>query len=398
MMTKKGTLTGLSVLLIYLLNIEVSIVNTALGEITKAFPDTDPVIISLISTLPTLVMFIMSSLVGKLATKYDKRSLVLFALIIYIIGGLGGFFMSQNIYQVLFMRVLVGIGAGISAPLCGAIIAELYEGNKRATMLGLSNSFGSLMAVLMTMLGGWLCAMNWKYTFLAYGVFLFVIILEFIALPSLPPAKVDAAQEDQKEKYTSKQKIKLGLISVYTFCCLLFGVIFFLKLAIFMTEENLGGPIVIASCFSTITVAAFLSALIFGFITKILKRYTLALYSASTALAFFCLMNAQSTTMILLACALNGLGMGIFMPALQFKAINSGPKENACYATSIVLASMFFGNFMATFLEKVIGLFGNPESRTLFATSFGAFTLFTIIYVGWVLTQPEGESTYAEAN
>jgi MFS family permease len=145
-----GILTRLAVMFIFLINVEVSLVNVALGSIKEAFPDTDPVMISLISTLPILVMFLMTLVVGRLSMRFDKKNLVITSLIIYIIGGIGGVFMTSSITRILAMRLLVGIGAGLSAPLCGAIIAELYRESERVKMLGWAQGFDSLMAVLLT--------------------------------------------------------------------------------------------------------------------------------------------------------------------------------------------------------------------------------------------------------
>ncbi|MBP2649936.1 MAG: hypothetical protein H6Q74_761 [Firmicutes bacterium] len=392
----KGWVTKIAVLFIFLLNVETSLVNTALGEISKAFPGTDPVMINLISTFPVFFALIMSFFIGKLAEKYDKKKLLLWSLIIYIIGGLGGAFINGSIAELLIMRAFVGIGAGMSAPLCGSIIADLFEPKEQAMMLGWSNGFSSLLAVLITMLSGWLCAINWTYTFLAYGIFVFVLLLEMYALPSLP-AVVAAAEAETKEKpkYTTKQKVKLGLMGLYVLCNLMVGMLLFMKMPILMTQENIGGPVVIATAFSASTVMACISSLLFGYIVRFFKRYTLAIYSILTALAFFIILSAHSADLVIIALAFNGFAMGMMMPALQLKAISTGPKANATYATSIILGSLFVGQILATFVEKALVVFGDPTPRALFLFGGIMFIVYTVAYLIWIFANPKTDAEIA---
>ncbi|MBP2642839.1 MAG: hypothetical protein H6Q67_726 [Firmicutes bacterium] len=389
---KRGWLTKLAVLFIFLLNVETQLVNTALGEIAKAFPGTDPVLINLISNFPVFLALAISFVIGKLAQKYDKKTLLITALGIYIIGGLGGAFINGSIAQILVMRALVGIGAGISAPLCGSIISDLYDGDEKATMLGWTNGFSSLLAILITMVSGWLCSIKWEYTFFAYAVFIVVLLLEIFALPSLPPvvaASSSNSEPAEKPTYTTKQKIKLALIGLYVVCSMMIGMLLFMKMPIMVMQDNLGDPLLVATAFSINTGTAFLSAVIFGYIVKIFKRYTLALYSIFTALAFLTVFNAYSSTLLYIGFALNGIAVGLFMPALQLKAISTGPRANATYATSVVLGAMFFGQIISTFIETALKIFGNPTPRSLFLFGCIMFSIYTIAYIIWVVTNPE---------
>ena len=389
---KIGWLTRVSVLFIFLLNVETSLVNTALGEIAKAFPGTDPVLINLVSSFPTFFSLALALAIGKLAEKYDKKTLVLISLVIYIVGGLGGAFFNGSIGMILAMRALVGIGAGISAPLCGSVIADLFvDKDDRAKMFGWSNGFSSLLAVVITMLAGWLCSINWTYTFLAYGVFIIVLLLEMYALPSLPPVAAVKEKEEVKEKphYTTKQKVKLALMGLYVLCNLMVGMLLFMKMPILMMQENLGSPVAIGTAFSVTTALACISSLAFGYIVKIFKRYTLAIYSILTAMAFFTLYNAHSAEMVILAFAFNGFGMGMMMPALQLKAVSTGPKANATYATSIVIGALFVGQILATFVEKALAD-SSPRGLFLFGTIM--FVIYTVAYLVWVFANPEKDA------
>jgi MFS family permease len=52
----------------------------------------------------------------------------------------------HNIYYLLTMRAIMGISLGLLAPIPNALIAQLYEGDTRASMMGLTKTTGSFLA------------------------------------------------------------------------------------------------------------------------------------------------------------------------------------------------------------------------------------------------------------
>ena len=186
---KQGLVVTIAILLLSLTNIETSLVNSALADIAKAFPGVNPTLISLISTLPIIIMVPMTILSGKLCYYYSKKRILIIGLTLYVVGGVGGAFISSSIYQVLLMRGVLGLGAGLAAPLANSFIADLFAENDRAKLIGWSNAFGSIVAFIMTWIGGLLCVINWKYTFLAYLVFAAILLFEIVTLPDVAPEK-----------------------------------------------------------------------------------------------------------------------------------------------------------------------------------------------------------------
>ncbi|MGB9663164.1 MAG: MFS transporter [Moorellaceae bacterium] len=373
------------------MNADVGLVNTALGDIAKAFPNVDPTLISMVSTLPVLFMIPCTFIAGKLSQMYSKKTILIYSLMIYIIGGVGSTFVSNTIYQLLFMRALVGIGAGLSAPLSGSIIAALYEGNERAMMLGLSNAFTSAMAVVTTMLAGWLCVINWKYTFLAYAIFLLVLILELLALPSIPPEKVYKESSGESERRQIGWQVigRYFTLALFTFACLIAGMLMMIKLAIYVMNEGIGNAVTTATAMSANTVAAFISSVLFAYIYRIFKRYTLVIFTVFTMLAYILLLNAHSASAVTFAMFVNGFGMGLFMPSLQLRASQIGTKDTTTFAMSFIMGAMFFGQFMASFVEKILALFGNLSIKALFTLGAICFAVYTAIYIIWVIMHPE---------
>ena len=262
----KEVIMRLAVMLIFLANVENTLVNSALGEITRANPDVNSSVISLVSTLPIIVMFVMSFFVAKIINHSNKKTLVLIALIIYTIGGVMGTFLAENIYMLLVARAVLGVGSGIAAPLSGTIIAQLFSGKDRTRMYGMTNAVSALVGALITMIGGFLMMIQWNYIFLAYSSMIIVIALVAVGMPSMPAEKMaEPSEKKQKIKLSGGQRGELTVLSVFMFFNTLAGWFILLKLAINITENNIGTAVLSSTAMSVFNVVVMVSSFIYIF-------------------------------------------------------------------------------------------------------------------------------------
>jgi MFS family permease len=184
-------LVKISILSISLLTVMASAaISPALAKIRQAFPGTDITLIKLVLTLPSLLIIPFSLLGGWLASRMKKKSILLIGLVIYFLGGVGGGF-AKSITQLLIIRGIFGIGVGLIIPLSISLIADFYEKQERAKMMGLSGSVSHFGGVVFLLLSGWLACMNWRYAFGVYGLSALIMFTVFFWLPE-PPAKLAA--------------------------------------------------------------------------------------------------------------------------------------------------------------------------------------------------------------
>lgn len=376
----KNFLTRIIVMFIFLVNVETSLVNSALGEITKAFPGVGPTLISMISTLPILVMFLMSFAISKLMNRYDKKTLAFAALMLYAVGGIGGFFLCSGIVPLLCTRIVLGIGAGIAAPLSGAIIAELYSGSERAHMYGMTNAMGSIMGTLITMLGGVLMMIHWNYIFLGYGLFFIIALLVFFVLPSMPPVQ-NMSQSVTKVTFQPAQKKRLCVMAVYEFFCLVACMCIMIKIAIYISQHNLGTPILAATAFTVFTLSTLVVSLLYGFVVKLIKRYVLVVAPLFAAIAYVILLVGNSLTAVFAAMVFVGIANGLSMPGIQMEASQLGDEQQGAKAISVVFGAMFLGNFCASFIQAFLGLFGITTVEGTFGFCIGLLIFVSLLYL-----------------
>lgn len=181
-------LVKISILSISLLTVMASAaISPALAKIRQAFPGTDITLIKLVLTLPSLLIIPFSLLGGWLASRMKKKTILLIGLVIYFLGGVGGG-LAKSITQLLIIRGIFGIGVGLIIPLSISLIADFYEKQERAKMMGLSGSVSHFGGVVFLLLSGWLACINWRYAFGVYGLSALIMFTVFFWLPE-PPAK-----------------------------------------------------------------------------------------------------------------------------------------------------------------------------------------------------------------
>ena len=206
------SLVKISILSISLLTVMSSAaISPALAEIAKAFKGTDPTLIKLVLTLPSLLIIPFSLIGGWLATRMKKKTVLLLGLVIYFLGGVGGGF-AKSIVQLLIIRGIFGIGVGLIIPLSMSLIADYFQQEERAKLTGLSGSVSHFGGVLFLLLSGWLACLNWRYAFAVYGLSLFIIFIIIFWLPE---------QESKGTTGIAKSKLPFNV-----FVCSLISIMF----------------------------------------------------------------------------------------------------------------------------------------------------------------------------
>lgn len=150
---------------VFLATIDGSIVNIALPtlvtELQTNFATVQWVVLAYLLTLATLLLS-----VGRLADIYGKRPIYVTGFVVFTVGSvLCG--LAWNVYVLIAMRVLQGIGAAMVFALGPAIVTEAFPPSERGRALGITGSIVSIGIVLGPTLGGAiLSTASWHWIFI----------------------------------------------------------------------------------------------------------------------------------------------------------------------------------------------------------------------------------------
>ena len=116
-------------------------VSPILGQISGHYPDVDVSLVQMLITAPALLSILVSILSGFLVVKISVKKLLLIGA---VISGVTGFlpFLADNFWLLFVSRTVYGIGLGIATTMNVAVVAEFFEGNERAQVMGIDNFRG----------------------------------------------------------------------------------------------------------------------------------------------------------------------------------------------------------------------------------------------------------------
>ncbi|MBP2644949.1 MAG: hypothetical protein H6Q75_389 [Firmicutes bacterium] len=370
-----------TILLLSLLPVESGqLVMPILGEIAKAFPTADGALIGLVMVLPMGGMILFNLIGGTLSIKMDKKKLLTWGMILYIIGGVGPAF-APNIYFIILMRAIIGIGAGICAPLAMGLIAEFFEGNEKASLMGLSIAVSSIGGAALAFIGGYVALWSWRYTFLIYAFAIIVLILQMAIIPEMKPGARPAEQVGKPVIVSEKRKYGAAfyILTAIAVCQCAFGFVVVQKLPIFVSNENLGDPMIIGSIISVMMICGFFGGLFFGPVYKALKNYTLPVLMLLGSIAFFLLGTAQSLTMVFVSQAIFGVMNAMCGPYFNNHITAIVPEHHKTFAVGFMNAACAVSGLISPFIITVIVLLTGVEApRFLFNLVGGVFFLLVI--------------------
>lgn len=150
-------------------------------ESYKDVPHAD-LLVQLIGGIVAPVFAIASPIAGRLVSKYGVRTVYLFALLLFTIGGIGPVICTSLIPVVAFRVILsLGVAGGFTAGMAG--IAKVPV-DQRPLLLGLTSFFGGGICIAVFPLVGALAQISWRAAFLMHLILLPTALL-MLRLPKM---------------------------------------------------------------------------------------------------------------------------------------------------------------------------------------------------------------------
>lgn len=367
-----------------------AIIMPIMGIFTLHFPDAG-IMVNMLISLPALLMLPAILLSGKLSQYISKKTLLLIGTAVFAVGGIGCT-LYDNIYFLVFMRGMMGIGCGIIYPLPPALIAQLYEKQEIPKMMGWVNAAGCIIAAILAMLAGYLALKNWHYAFYLYSLYALLLIAQAVVLPKVPPEKLDSLLTKSNKKVRLNWSVYF--LSVGAMIFMMFQMVTTFKLAIFLQQENIGNTSTVGILQAVQTFASFTMGVFFAQIFSVLKRNTCLLSLIMVMTGFFLLSFAHSFISILVSLLFSGLSMGLMIPFFMTRIAAVSPKGTQTMALSLLTGAFCLGQFLVAYYLRIVELFTSGDIRSTFlvvAISYLISTVITIVFL--YLTKRNRESS-----
>jgi len=349
-----------------------------LSQISQAFPQADPALIKLILSLPALTNILFSLVSGWLARFLPKRTILIAALILYILSGLGSSF-ALTIEMLLFGRALLGAGTGLISPLITDLIAYFFKGEERIRMIGYSNASSNFSGIFLPLLAGWLAGFNWQYAFWVYGIAILVLLCVFFFIPITPVNQ--NSKITRAAAFAQKPTIMVALTNFFVV------LVFYslpANLSIFVREENIGTTSIAALAISVSTLTSTLIGMAFSRLYHWFHHRLLAIGLLFCAMGFITLTFFSGIYVLMFAEILVGVGIGVLFPYFSLRVTQVSSSQNLTSGLSMLSASFGMGIFISTPFYLIINrLFHLNTIRGEFTISAVLFSLtgvFTLLF------------------
>lgn len=262
---------------------------------------------------------VVAPLIGFLADRHGRRRVLLPCLLVYaVFSVLGG--LAPSFAMLLGARFLQGLGSAGLINLAVVLIADNFDGEERARLIGINSAVLTASLAVYPSLGGLLADQwSWRVAFLPYLLTFVVAAWAWGYLVDTAPT-VDAPYADQFRAAVVEARrpliaATLGLAAL-TFV-LIFGV-FLATLAIHLEDRFGLGPAQRGLVYAVPALASTVAALSLGRLRAVFAPGALVPAGVGLfGLAFGLIGLTGSLVVVIVGVVLYGLGEGISIPTLQ---------------------------------------------------------------------------------
>lgn len=357
--TGQGTISLITLIGIWSISALTSLpglaVSPILGNLSTIFPSSTELDIQMLTSLPSLLIIPFIILSGKLTEKVNNIYLLQIGLFLFLISGILYFFCTQ-MWQLIVVSGLLGIGAGIIIPLSTGLVSRFFIGEYRIKQFGLSSSISNITLVLATALTGYLAEISWHLPFVVYLFPIVSIVLSFFLKKDISPisnsvvsaVKIEERSNTIKNKSGIDVKLLLQIMGFYGLITFLALIVTF-NLPFIMKEYHLssGNSGVMISLFF---LALMIPGLFLNKIMKLFKEKTKFYSLLCMALGLALILITRNEIMIGFGCVLIGLGYGVMQPAIYEQTTYTAMPQK----TTLALALVMVMNYLAILLSPFI--------------------------------------------
>lgn len=293
-------------------------------SITPAFPkivqalEVSPQRVGLIITAFTLPNVLLGPVLGVLADRVGRKSILMGSLALFSFAGMACA-LAPTFPALLAMRFLQGTGAAALIFLSVTLIGDFYTDRERTAALGYQASVISVGTASYPLLGGALATLGWNYPFLLAGLGLPVGVWVWLGLKepkSSAPLQLRVQMRQAWQSIRERAFIGLFLSTITTFILLCGACATYLPL---LMQQRFA--------VSLLTVGLFLS-LLFATVTLTASQFSrwVQRYSPGVFIRFSFLLYAIALVLmpfmptigsLLLPILLYGIALGLGLPSLQ---------------------------------------------------------------------------------
>lgn len=330
-------------------------VSPILGKMSVLFPHSSELSIEMLSTLPSLLIIPFILLSGKLTVKIGILPMLRIGLIIFALSGVL-YLLSQKMWQLLAVSVLLGAGSGLIVPLSTGLISRFFIGKYRTKQFGLSSAITNLTLVIVTAVAGFLADINWHLPFVVY---LLPLVSLFLTMPLRKALTAGDNEPIPALPQQTRHRIEYGRSGIdvrrLVPLMLFYGAVTYIAMVVILNIPFLAEARGVDSADSGLMISLlFLAIMAPGFFLPALVR----IFGNYTKLACLLLMTAgmiaitlsSSLALSYVAAVCVGFGYGVIQPMIYDQTTTVARPDKTTLALAWVMAMNYVAIVLCPFI------------------------------------------------
>lgn len=336
--------------------------------------------VGLVIAAASLPGVVVAPIIGLLADRYGRRSVVIPCLLVFGVGGLMAG-VAPTFELLLLARLLQGVGSAGLINLAVVIIGDHFEGPERARMIGRNAVVLTMgLSIFPTVGGGLADIWGWRAVFVPYGVAFLVAGAVAAILPRVRPQNPPPFSQQVRTAggYLRDRRVVAMAAAGFAVFILVFGVA--TTLPLHLDEEFAAGALVRGLLLALPAAGAGTVSLLMGRLSSRWRAWDLVPVGyAMIAVAYVGVPLAPVVALVAFPALAYGMGEGLTIVPLQDYATALAPQEHRGVVVAMWVSAVRAGQSVGPALSggaiAAFGTNGAFVAGTVLATALavGAF-------------------------
>jgi len=356
-------------------------INGAMPQMTKAL-GVSATQVQALATTPSIVVTVFVLLSSFIAAKLGDKKTIMLGMLLVGFAGIVPFFVTS--YPIILVsRMVLGAGFGIFNSLAVSMIAVMYQGQTRATMLGWRAAVEQIGQAVLTFIAGLLLNFGWQTTFLVYLLAFPILYLFYVRVPDTTEM-LAADQKNNKKTHINRnvpQNISPLVWVLTLFAAFIVIDYMAIQLSFPFMAQSLGvSGLLVSTILSLMLVAAMVGGLVYGGMQKLFGRFTLQVGLLLMVLSNFLVAFSNGNFVTLtIGVLLIGFPMQLISPFIFSQLPNLAPLKKQPFVTSIVLIGFNVGVFVEPFALSLLAKMMGNETHSVSEAAYTTIPLLGVI-------------------
>lgn len=374
-MDKRKRVAVSVILIAFAFGLNITGVTPVLGILNEKYGKYGTSTVQFLQTVPYLLIMVGSFIIGWLTTKFTKKKIVMFGLLVIGVCGLIPF-STENFYVLFTSRILIGFGFGIVGPLNTAIITDFFPPEERAGYMGLHVLGMGIGAMAGNVLGGVLAGFGYQTFYLVYGIALISMVAVSILLIETPPVAMEKGGK-------MKMNAEVYIISFASLLHTLFINAYNTNIGIYILNEVTDNPTIPGMATGINSAAALVIGLIFGRISKLFGKYTMPFSIFAAVAGYSGMLLIPGMTGVIIASICCGISLSCFMASGSYLISVAVESDAVAKASGVFSIIGGIGGLIAPVVmsNSASIIMGADTAFNQFAVACGGMILFGSVVV-----------------